>query len=331
MQRATDYSNRPKVKDHNNTDNRSGKAKNSVNRIRWMMLLLPVLLAVFVAGCDSTGSGSIFGSSDDNGTSVSGDWLIPQNEIFDGGPGKDGIPSIDSPNFSSASNIGYVGDDRLVAAVHIGGHIRAYPHQVLDWHEIVNDEFGDKSAAVMHCPLTGTAMAWNRNIDGEETEFGVSGLLFRNNLIAFDRNTDSNWSQMLLCSVNGSISGTNIETFQVLETTWETWLELYPDPEVLTTETEFQRDYSGFAYGSSYLTDDSSILFPVKNSDNRRNNKARVHGIIDDESADESASTKMNNGLLSPAALLCASSNVCQATAGSGPALSLSPFAPITT
>ncbi len=212
-----------------------------------------------------------------------------------------------------------------------GGKIRTYLHQILDCHEIVNDQFGDKSAAVMHCPLTGTAMAWNRNIDGEETEFGVSGLLFRNNLIAFDRNTDSNWSQMLLCSVNGSISGTNIETFQVLETTWETWLELYPDPEVLTTETEFQRDYSGFAYGSSYLTDDSSILFPVKNSDNRRNNKARVHGIIDDESADESASTKMNNGLLSPAALLCASSNVCQATAGSGPALSLSPFAPITT
>lgn len=220
-------------------------------------------------------------------------WLIPENEVFDGGPGKDGIPSIDNPEFAPANEIEFAADERRVLGIKIGDRVRAYPHQILDWHEIVNDQVGETAFAVTFCPLTGTGIGWNRTIDEETTEFGVSGLLFRNNLIAYDRNTDSRWSQMQLRSVWGDRADTNIETIRMIETTWETWKTLYPGSDVLTTDTGFSRDYNGHAYGRDYTTDHSNILFPVKNSDSRLENKVRVHGVIADETARESATVRV--------------------------------------
>jgi len=117
-------------------------------------------------------------------------------------------------------------------------------------------------------------------VNGSVTEFGVSGLLYRNNLVPYDRGTDSNWSQMRLQSVNGEVSGTRIETIQVIETTWKTWKAMYPSSLVLSRDTGFSRSYQGFFYGSDYSTNPSRILFPVKNQDNRLGGKDRVHGII---------------------------------------------------
>ena len=86
----------------------------------------------------------------------------------------------------------------------------------------------DKAVAITYCPLTGTAIGWKGEVNGQETTFGVSGLLYNTNLIPYDRATDSNWSQMLLESVNGELINTPIETFQVIETTWGTWKEVVP-------------------------------------------------------------------------------------------------------
>ncbi len=236
--------------------------------------IIPVLF--LLASCslnDST-------DSSDTSPSLQDDWLIPVSEVVDGGPGKDGIPSIDNPDFLPAGEINYIPDNRMVIGVHINGDIRAYPHQILDWHEIVNDEIGNKAVSIVYCPLTGTGMCWNRTLDGEITEFGVSGLLFRNNLIAYDRGTDSNWSQMQLRSVNGRHIGRDIEIYQVVETTWETWKKLYPESMVHTRNTGHQRNYSAYTYGSDYSTNHNRILFPVKNQDNRLQNKERVHGIL---------------------------------------------------
>ncbi|MCW9708782.1 DUF3179 domain-containing protein [Fodinibius salsisoli] len=208
------------------------------------------------------------------------DWLIPQEQVVSGGPGKDGIPSIDNPKFAPASEINYIPNDRRVIGIKIGNSIKAYPHQILDWHEIVNDQVGDEAVAITFCPLTGTAIGWNRAVGGTVTEFGVSGLLFRNNLIPYDRNSDSRWSQMQLRSVAGVLSGTTIETIDLIETSWATWKHMYPQSDVLTRETGFSRNYEGFAYGKNYSTSNSNILFPVQNPDNRLPNKDRVHGVL---------------------------------------------------
>lgn len=224
---------------------------------------------------------------------VESEWLIPENEVVDGGPGKDGIPSIDDPNFAPVNEIDYVGENRRVLGIKIGDQVRAYPHQILDWHEIVNDRIGEVPFAVTYCPLTGTGIGWNRTVDGETTEFGVSGLLFRNNLVPYDRKTDSRWSQMQMRGVFGTHSGVNIETIDMVETTWGAWKSMYPDSEVLTTDTGFNRDYGGYAYGRTYSTDHSNILFPIKNNDTRLENKVRVHGVIGDEVAKQNAEVRV--------------------------------------
>lgn len=246
-----------------------------------------VILTLLITGCGTT-------DSNNDSNSPAGEWLIPEREVFDGGAGgPDGIPSIDNPKFAPVSEIGFIPDDRKVLGIKIGDEVRAYPHQILDWHEIVNDQIGETTFALTFCPLTGTGICWNRTIDGQTTEFGVSGLIFRNNLVPYDRTTDSRWSQMQMRGVRGDHSGKNIETIDMIETTWKTWKLMYPDSKVLTTDTGFNRNYQGFAYGSTYSTNHSSILFPVKNHDNRLENKVLVHGVIADETADENATVRV--------------------------------------
>lgn len=209
------------------------------------------------------------------------DWLIPRDEVFDGGPGKDGIPSIDRPQFSAITDIDFLDDDDLVIGIQVGEEIRAYPHPILDWHEIINDEFEDASLTLTYCPLTGTGIGWNRMLNGEKLTFGVSGLLYNSNLIPYDRQSDSNWSQMELRAVSGNQSGTSIETYPVIETTWKSWKTAYPASQVMNTNTLFSRNYDEYPYGS-YRTNDDLLLFPVANTDNRLGAKDRGFGIMVD-------------------------------------------------
>lgn len=241
-----------------------------------VLFSVSVLGMILLTSCNTT-------SNNDVGSSSGGNWLIPVQEVVDGGPGKDGIPSIEDPSFQSVTDANYVQDDRLVIGVKIGDEVRLYPHQVMDWHEIVNDEINNHHFSLTYCPLTGTGIAYDREINSEINEFGVSGLLFRNNLIMYDRGTDSNWSQMQLRSVNGNLSGKEGEIIQVVESTWETWKEIYPEAKVLTTDTGFSRNYSGYAYGRGYLVNDDQFVFQPKRDDNRLENKTIVHAVMEDE------------------------------------------------
>ena len=211
------------------------------------------------------------------------EWLIPKNEVRDGGPGKDGIPAISSPDFGSAGEINYLNDDDLVLGFADGEDVRAYPHSILDWHEIINDETKNHSLAIIYCPLTGTGIGWDRVVDGKETTFGVSGLLYNTNIIPYDRETDSNWSQLLLKSVNGELKGAKAKTYNLLETTWKTWKQMYPSTKVVTTKTGYNRNYGRYPYGN-YKTSDN-LIFPVSNNDPRLKPKERVLGVILNERA----------------------------------------------
>lgn len=250
-----------------------------INYIKLPALLVVLVISWMMSSCNQVNSGSESGT---NGSDGSGsEWIIPSDEIVDGGPGKDGIPSIDSPKFSPANEIEYVPDERLVIGIKVGNQIKAYPHQILDWHEIINDTIGDEHFSMTYCPLTGTGIAWNRVIDGEVTEFGVSGLLFRNNLIAYDRKTDTHFSQMQIRGVKGPLSGTSLETdYSMIQTTFESWKEMFPNSKVLTKNTGFARFYGGYAYSESYLTDEDYILFPVEHENDRLPGKTMVHAFL---------------------------------------------------
>jgi len=225
---------------------------------------------------------SVIPSRGNGGTNGNADWTIPVNEVRDGGPGKDGIPSIDAPQFISAAEATWLGDEELIVGIKIGNEVRAYPHQILDWHEIVNDEIGTDRFAILYCPLTGTATAWNRIAGGGETTFGVSGLLYNSNLIPYDRNTDSNWSQMRQDCVNGTLAGEKASTYQIIETSWRTWRALYPQTKVLSRETGFSRTYGNYPYGS-FRTDHEYLIFPVSSLDERLLAKTRVLALADND------------------------------------------------
>ena len=207
-----------------------------------------------------------------------GNWLVPDNEVLDGGPGKDGIPALSNPEFISADGATYLNDQDIVLGFVQDGIARAYPHNILDWHEIVNDSYDDLHMAVIYCPLTGTGIGWDREINGNITTFGVSGLLYNSNIIPYDRETDSNWSQMLLKAVNGSLKGTPAGTYNLVETRWDTWKSMYPETLVLSTNTGYNRNYSRYPYGDYKIS--SSLIFPVSNHDDRLHRKERVLGVL---------------------------------------------------
>lgn len=238
--------------------------------VKWSV----ILLSFWLLSCSSGGSEDpVPINQPDTGSTTSFEWTIPQNQVFDGGVGRDGIPSIDAPRFTDAQEILEIADWELVVAVKRGGTIKAYPHNILDWHEIVNDQIGGTNFALTYCPLTGTAIGWER---GDGT-FGVSGLLYNSNLIPYDRLTGSYWSQMLNESVRGLRVEEKIERISVVEVRWKNFKEAYPDAKVLTRNTGFDRDYDSYPYGG--YRGSADLLFPVARRDSRLFEKERVHGI----------------------------------------------------
>ena len=197
-------------------------------------------------------------------------WTVPISEVIDGGPGKDGIPSIDFPVFLKADNQvvnTYMNDEDLVVGITIGGESKAYPHRILDWHEIVNDEVSGDKITLSYCPLTGTAFGWKSSVgDNTFSDFGVSGLLYNNNLILYDRESGSYWSQLKLQCINGEYLSDRPEVINVVETTWKLWKEMFPNTKILSDDQGINRDYNVYPYGT-YKEDDKVLLFPISKTD----------------------------------------------------------------
>ncbi len=254
------------------------------------IIAFTIVAGLLYYSCSSSDTGQpVIEQEEQNNGNQSGtpnnnaDWSIPLSEVLDGGPGKDGIPALENPDFAAAQDITYVLDDDLVIGFKNGDDVRAYPHAILDWHEIINDNIGDVSVAVTYCPLTGTGIGWDRRINGTETTFGVSGLLYNTNLIPYDRATDSNWSQILNESVNGSLQGEKVDLIYLFETDFKTWKSMYPDSKVVSVFTGFSRTYGITPYGD-YATNNDFFLFPV-DKDPRLPLKQRVLAIVDGNNA----------------------------------------------
>jgi hypothetical protein len=191
-----------------------------------------------------------------------------------GGPSKDGIPSIDDPKFVDAETAsGDLADGDVVFGLERNGTVKAYPQNVLVHHEICNDTVGRDPVSVTYCPLTGTAMGFERG----ETTFGVSGRLINNNLVMYDRGTEAWWPQVLASSIpgpwNGEPGASSLREFRLVWTTWGRWREVHPDTKVLSEDTGYARNYDDDPYGTynpkGGYYDSSSTLFPRLNSDDR--------------------------------------------------------------
>jgi len=240
-------------------------------------------LALLASAC---GAGNGIDSFNSAGDVQSGNCLVPSSQLVSGGPGRDGIPALNNPRAVSARE----GDEfmppgALVVGVSIDGEARAYPHNILWWHEIVNDVLGSRPIVVSYCPLTGSGLVYDAVVSGQTLSFGVSGLLFDNNLVLFDRATESLWSQMRVQAVCGRLSGGSPPLLPVVQSTWAAWKALHPETTVLTFQTGFARNYNQYPYGSYDQLGNNTLLFPQSDIDGRRPMKELVLGVRQGEAA----------------------------------------------
>lgn len=224
---------------------------------------------------------------------------VPRSEL-QRGAAKDAIAAIVDPVFGADwsgismevnTNVGTytskprLSDDDPVIGVARAGEARAYPLRLLNWHEVVNDEFAGP-LLVTYCPLCGSAMTAVRRAGGAETTFGVSGLLYRNDLVMYDRASDSLWSQIAATAIRGELTGETMELVPSTLTTWGEWQETYPDTVVLRPPPDSgtiggagPANYDQYPYGG-YRTDSRVGLGGSADSgDDRLHPKTTVVGV----------------------------------------------------
>ncbi|MEJ2152433.1 MAG: DUF3179 domain-containing protein [Gemmatimonadota bacterium] len=217
-----------------------------------------------------------------NGFDVSSS-AIPVDEIMSGGPPRDGIPALTHPAFEPMNGVEWLRPHDRLLALEQDGEAKAYPLRILNWHEIVNDELAGEPIVVTYCPLCGTGMAFDPRVGDQHLEFGVSGLLYNSDVLMYDRQTESLWSQIEREAVTGPLRGERLELEPLVHTTWAHWREQNANGLVLSRDTGHRRNYESdpyLSYASSQRT-----MFPVNHRDDRLQAKSVVLGITQGESA----------------------------------------------
>ncbi|MEO0491830.1 MAG: DUF3179 domain-containing protein [Actinomycetota bacterium] len=207
--------------------------------------------------------------------------LIPLDRVLSGGPPPDGIPPIDEPRFQSAASVDWLTAVEPVIVLELEGDARAYPVQVMTWHEIVNDVVGSVPVAVAYCPLCNSALAYDRRLGDRILDFGTSGELFNSSLVMYDRQTESLWTHFDSRAVVGHLTGERLETFSIQTTSWQDFRDAHPDGLVLTRDTGFTRDYGRNPYVGYDDPDGVAFLFDG-DADPRLPIKERVIVVRDD-------------------------------------------------
>jgi len=207
---------------------------------------------------------------------------VPLDEIISGGPGKDGIPSIDDPQFESLSEArSWLPSSARGIGVNLEGEARFYPYSILVWHEVVNDQVADQPMLVTYCPLCKTGIVFDPTIDGTRFEFGVSGKLWQSNLLMYNRtdnpDNESYFSQVLGEGVVGPLTGTKLEILPSTITTLDKWQGDHPNTNVLARPENSRRNYNRDPYSGYY--ESGRVSFGAEFEDQRLDPKALVYGI----------------------------------------------------
>jgi hypothetical protein len=211
--------------------------------------------------------------------------VVPLEEIIPGGPPPDGIPAIDRPAFVSPSRADtWLKPKEPVVALEVSGDSRAYPLQILVWHEIVNDTVGGTPVAITYCPLCNSGVVFDRRLDARVLDFGTSGKLYKSDLVMYDRQTHSLWAQMEGRAIVGTLAGARLEVIPANTVSYEDWKAAHPTGTVLSRETGFARRYGVNPY-TSYDAPWTPPFAYAGRLDERLPPKERVVGVVLDGAA----------------------------------------------
>ena len=206
-------------------------------------------------------------------------YTVHPDKLIKGCPGMDCILSIDDPRFENTSEVKWLRDSDLVMGVNIGNETRAYPLRIMNKHEIVNDEVGGKKIAVSYCPLCRSGLVYSRQVNNQTLEFGVSGKLYNANLVMYDRQTETYWSQIGGNAIIGPLVPEKLDLVSSQVTNWSEWSEQNPGTQVLSRNTGI---YPRSSYGSNPYegyASRSSVGFGVDIVDERLDSKQLVYGV----------------------------------------------------
>ena len=196
------------------------------------------------------------------------------------GQSPDGIPSLDDPQFLSVQSAdAWLEDQEPVVVLDIEGDVRAYSVQILIWHEIVNDVVGGVPVAVTYCPLCNSATTFVREVYGEETTFGTSGLLYGSALVMYDRTTESLWTHFDGRAVAGMRTRAQLEQLASPLLAWSDLKTAHPNAHVLSRETGWPRAYGYTPYANYDDPGGEPLSFFSGQVDDRLPHKARVVGV----------------------------------------------------
>ena len=187
---------------------------------------------------------------------------VELSEIESGGPPKDGIPAIDRPKFVSAQMARtWLGAREPVIALRLQGEARAYPLQILMFHEIANDQIGAVPVAVTFCPLCNASIVFDRRVGAAVLDFGTTGRLRKSDLVMYDRQTESWWQQFTGKGIVGRHAGTTLRRIPSEIVSFEEFASAYPRGKVLSRETGHYRPYGRNPYRGYDRIDQSPFLF----------------------------------------------------------------------
>ena len=180
----------------------------------------------------------------DEETGRSSPHTVSFGEILSGGVPRDGIPPLDNPTFTSVEDANnWLEDLEPVISLEVNGEAKAYPLQILIWHEIVNDEIGGIPVSATFCPLCNSAIVFDRRLDGVVHDFGVSGKLRNSDLIMWDRQTETWWQQLTGDGIVGELAGKKLTFIPATIISWADFKAAHPDALVLDKKTGFDRSY----------------------------------------------------------------------------------------
>ena len=194
---------------------------------------------------------------------------VPYSEILQAASARDGtIAAIDDPKFDTVADAdAWIGPREPVIAVNLDGDARAYPLQILTWHEIVNDVVAGVPVTVTFCPLCNSAIVFERTLNGVVYDFGVSGNLRNSDLIMYDRQTHTWWQQLTGEAIVGELTGKRLGFVSAPLISWEDFRDANPEGKVLSRETGYNRAYGRNPYAGYDDIDNTPFLFEGETDD----------------------------------------------------------------
>jgi len=232
---------------------------------------------VFLCETSSENQGKL--NKDNLVTNTSISLINVENDIFKTDLVKNQVPYLLNPQFDNLNSISKCTSDNQMMLVYVDGNsVNVYPQSILNYHLVVNDTINSKPILITYSPLSEHFEVYSRKFKDKELIFGVSGLLYKNNDLIFDTESESLWSQFNGKALVGNYVGGILEKLPYMLLSYKQIIAKYPNARVMTYKTGYQRNYSIDPF-LDYKTNDTTIG-TIKNLNSEIKKKDIVIGFV---------------------------------------------------